>query len=184
MAAIAWQLVACLLVADFLTGVAHWVEDCYGLPTWPFLGPHIVTPNIEHHRSPGLIGSMGGLWFRNWPSIVLAAIVLSIAWLAGLATWQLAATAAIAACGAEVHMWAHRPDKTNAFVRFLQEAALIQTPQQHARHHRPPYDSYYCAITNWLNPALERLKFWRRLEAVVSLAGVKPKRMSAERGYL
>lgn len=183
MATIVIQLVACLLVADFITGVVHWAEDCYGLPTWPLIGREVIEPNIEHHRNPGLMGSMSGLVDRNCQSFALFAIVAFVAILADVFCWQMAAVGVFASFGNEVHLWSHRGGN-GPIVRFLQDACIVQTPQQHARHHKPPFDKYYCTITNVTNAVLERIAFWRVVEWAISLVGVHPKRMSAERGYL
>jgi hypothetical protein len=182
MAAVAWQLVLCLLLADFITGVVHWAEDCYGLPTWPLIGKHVIEPNIDHHRNPGLMGSMGGLFFRNYQSVLLFAVMAAIAWACGVLYWQVIVVGAIASFGNEVHLWSHRGG--NRVVRFLQDACFIQRPEQHARHHKAPYDAYYCTITNVTNAVLERLNFWRFAEAAIGMVGVKPKRMTLARDYL
>lgn len=183
MSSIAWQFVACVLAADFVTGFVHWWEDTYGLPTWPVLGEHVIEPNIEHHRHPGLMGAMNRFWDRWWQGGLFALGVMAIAGLVGVLTWHLVAIAAVASLGNEVHTWSHRGQRSG-IVGLLQDAALVQTPQQHAKHHRGEFDRYYCTITNITNAVLERLNFWRRLEAVVSLAGVDPKRGSEARSFL
>lgn len=177
------QLVACLLVADFITGVVHWWEDCYGLPSWPLIGKEVIEPNIEHHRNPGLMGTVGGIIDRNYQSFVLFSIVAFAAILLGVFCWQLVVVGIFASFGNEVHLWSHRGGN-GPIVRFLQDACIVQTPAQHARHHKPPFDKYYCTITNVTNAVLERIAFWRALEWLISKAGVHPKRMTAERSFL
>ena len=49
-------------------------------------------------------------------------------------------------------------------VTWMQKLKLIQT--QHARHHSGAKDSHYCSITNFLNPLLEELEFWKGLERI------------------
>lgn len=39
-------------VAELLTGIIHWLEDRYGNPDWPIIGPHVIAPNVYHHKSP------------------------------------------------------------------------------------------------------------------------------------
>jgi ubiquitin-conjugating enzyme E2 variant len=52
----------------------------------------------------------------------------------------------------------------------------LQSPRHHGRHHSGAKDSYYCVVTNVLNPVLEKVNFWRRLETVVEHAtGKAPK---------
>jgi hypothetical protein len=176
------QLVACVLLADLLTGIVHWWEDAYGLPTWPVVGRLVIDPNIDHHLEPNAMGAMTGLVSRNYQAALLAAVTVAAAWLVGLACWQLVVVAGLASAGNEVHLGAHRPDRSGALVRLLHDMALVQTPQHHARHHRPPFDSHFCTLTNLVNPLLERAGAWRRLELAIAVGfGVIPKRMSAAR---
>lgn len=179
MASIAWQIVACLLVADFLTGLFHWAEETYGLPTWPIFGPSVIGPNIEHHYHPAKICD-GTLVSRNWQMWLAAAIAVGLAWCCGALTWQLALVAAAASFGNEVHSWSH--GKAPRAARLLQEMGVLVTPRQHGKHHRPPFDRAFCTMTCWLNPVLDAARFWRGLESVIALAGVAPKRGSPERG--
>lgn len=177
------QLLGCVLLADFLTGLIHWWEDCYGLPQWPVLGKLVIEPNIDHHINPGLMGAMSGLIDRNYQSVLLAGLVVLISYLIGSYSWQLFLVAIIASLGNEVHLWSHRRSNSS-IIKFLQDCAVIQIPAQHAKHHKPPYDKYYCTITNVVNPILERIYFWRVLEWSISLVGIKPKRMTKDRKYV
>ncbi len=40
------------IVADFFSGLIHWLADRYGTQQTPFFGPHFVTPFREHHVFP------------------------------------------------------------------------------------------------------------------------------------
>lgn len=177
------QFVLCLLAADFLTGAVHWWEDTYGLPTWPLVGPVVIVPNIDHHREPTRMSSMatlGKLIDRNWQATVLAAAVVAVLSLAGWFSWQLLLIAVLASCGNETHRCTHV--RCGPIARFLQEICLIQTPQQHARHHRGQFDRYFCTLGNFVNPVLERIEFWRRAERLIAtLTGITPKRCLPER---
>ena len=63
-----------------------------------------------------------------------------------------------------------------ALVSWLQRLHLLQSPRHHGRHHAGNKDSHYCVITNFLNPLLEEVSFWRRLEGLVErLTGRGPK---------
>ncbi|MFN9421301.1 MAG: fatty acid desaturase CarF family protein [Pirellula sp.] len=44
---------------------------------------------------------------------------------------------------------------------------MLQSPKHHAQHHIEPFESKYCVMTDWLNPILDRLDFWRRLEEII-----------------
>ena len=76
-----------------------------------------------------------------------------------------------------VHRWAHStPRDLHWMIRALQKARVIQTPQHHALHHGLPRVTHYCAFTNWMNPVLERLRFWRGAEwCIATLTGIYPR---------
>jgi ubiquitin-conjugating enzyme E2 variant len=51
---------------------------------------------------------------------------------------------------------------------MLQRAGLILSPEHHAVHHAAPRDKYYCITVGWMNPVLEKVRFFRFLEAAIS----------------
>ena len=55
----------CLWAADFVTGMAHWLEDTYCLENYPLIGSFICEPNIEHHVDPQLMVREG----TSYPAI-------------------------------------------------------------------------------------------------------------------
>ena len=173
---------ACFLTADFITGLVHWVEDTYGVPSWPVLGKFVVEPNIEHHLHPQLVATMSHFVLRNYQAIVpcLTVALLVLLWI-GWNAWPVALTLGIASLGNEVHAWNHS-SQNNWVIKFLQNSGLVQSPRQHAKHHRPPFDAYFCTLLNITNEVLEILQFWRRLEWFLHVSfGVSPKRMTVER---
>lgn len=174
-------ILVCLLVADFITGIVHWLEDTYGVPTWPILGPHVVLPNIEHHAHPGKIG-LSGFVSRNYQSWLLATLIGATSY--PVFGWPAILVAFFGAWGNEIHTWNHRGRPQNPMiVRLLQDSGLIQSPQQHGRHHRAPYDCYYCTLTNFTNAILEAVNFWRCLEWTIQFTtGIKPRRNTEARG--
>lgn len=181
MAETAWQFVFCLLAADFITGVGHWFEDTYGLPTWPVLGKLLIVDNIHHHRSPREMAPT--FWSRNYQQFALATGVLVVLHFAGWLYWQAAVVVVLASFGNETHSWCHGAAHS-PLVRFLQDMGITISPVQHARHHRRPYDRTFCTLTNWVNPILDRLHFWPVLEGIIAILGCPPKRLSAERDGL
>lgn len=164
-------LLAAWIAADFLSGLVHWWEDRYGDPAWPILGPHVIEPNIRHHTDQ-MAFTLGGYWHRNWTSVVPAGIAAAVAWLGGQRFAAL-----VLAClsqANEVHAWAHQ--RCSRPVRGLQLLGVLQSPEQHARHHRTPFDTNYCTMTDWVNPVLTAAGAWPRVEAAVKLlTGVTPR---------
>lgn len=165
------------LVADFLTGLVHWWEDAYAKAEWPLLGPLVAEPNLLHHRDPRAMTRLP--WWRN-VEVPLIAGLLAMAGLGAFHAlrWPLALAILLAAFTNLVHRWAHQnPAENGRLITWMQAKGLIQSRAQHARHHRWPRKSHYCPLTNALNPWLEKLDFWHRLErAILRLTGLRRRR--------
>ncbi len=174
------NVLICIIIADFLTGFIHWIEDTYGVKTWPWpLKDGVVLPNIEHHRNPTFIATMSSFISRNAYLVVPAVVVSLVALVFGY--WQVALIFFLMSWGNETHTWSHKR-KNNRLIAFLQDAAIVQTAGQHAKHHKKPYDKYYCTLTNFTNAVLEVIHFWRGLEWILKkMFGLEVKRMTSER---
>ena len=183
------KIFLCIIIADFITGFVHWLEDTYGLPDWPFgLGKHVVEPNIIHHEKPTLMVTMSNAFKRNFITAIPASIVVGIAfYFYGWSCWPFALVLLLSGfLGNEIHAWNHTPtSKLHPFIVFLQDTAIIQSRKQHAIHHKKPYNKYYCTITNITNAVLERIYFWRTLEyLILKIFRVETKRCTeARNGY-
>jgi ubiquitin-conjugating enzyme E2 variant len=168
--AIAGQALAGWLLADFGSGVIHWAQDRYGSPRWPLVGG-IVRDTIRHHRKP-----MGFLekpvLARSARMIALSLLVLAVLLMAGAPLAFAVPLSAGIFLSNEIHAAAHAKARDlPAPVRALQRTGFIQSPLHHAAHHRHLKNVNFCTLTDWLNPALERVRFWRRLEALMRYAG-------------
>ncbi|MEM1193939.1 MAG: fatty acid desaturase CarF family protein [Pseudomonadota bacterium] len=171
------QLFASLLIADFCSGVLHWVEDRYLTQHWPIVGKLIVNANNLHHAQPRAFTG-DGFWLRNWPSLFVGLVLAFGFWLAGWVTvFTVSLVAVSSILPTQAHYWAHlRAAETPAVVRGLQRIGLLQSPQHHWRHHRGAKDNYFCTMTNLVNPVLEHVQFFQRLEKLITfLAGAQPK---------
>jgi plasmanylethanolamine desaturase len=176
-AGVAAQLAACMLLADLLSGFFHWLEDAYGHPDWPVIGPLITRPNIVHHHDPGYFTRHS--WLRSADVLlVLGGLILLAAAVLQVLDWRVGMVVAVGINANEIHKWAHRPRGRNpALVRFLQDVGVIQSPAHHAGHHRGGKDSHYCVITDYLNPILDRLRVWTALEGLIRrLTGIRRRR--------
>jgi hypothetical protein len=165
LAALFGQAVLGWLLADLITGTFHWWEDRYGVETWPIVGPWIVTPNRLHHAEP-LAFAENGFLDRNLAAIVAASTVGAAWWFFRGPSVFSAATLIGSGLANEVHFYAHKPSAAGSVLRVLQQTGAIQSPKVHALHHRPPNTANYCVLTDWLNPALEALQIWPRLERI------------------
>jgi ubiquitin-conjugating enzyme E2 variant len=72
----------------------------------------------------------------------------------------------------QFHKWAHE-DVPPRVARLLQRAHLILRPQHHSQHHTAPHLTDYCIANGWLNPLLEKIKFFGRLEHALQKLGVR-----------
>jgi hypothetical protein len=160
LAQILGQAVIGWILADFVTGAFHWWEDCFGRAEWPVIGPWLIAPNRLHHTQP-LAFTRHGFWARNGASVMAAAVIGSaLCWALGPSVW-LAALCLGGALANEVHRYAHEPSRAPRWILILQQVGMMQSPKEHARHHRPPYEANYCVLTDWLNPLFEATGFWR-----------------------
>lgn len=163
------EVVACIVVADFLSGFFHWLEDAYGHEHWPVTGRHITIPNIRHHHDPAYFTRHN--WFETARVLlVMGTAILVGAWALGHLSWQVMLVVAIGVNANEIHKWAHRSRRQNGrLISWLQDVGLLQSAGHHARHHRGTKATHYCVVTNYLNPVLEAIGLWNWLERVVFL---------------
>lgn len=161
------QVVAVVTAADFAVGVVHWIEDAYIRETHPWIGESIGRPNILHHHLPRHFTRKS--WFEScWDQLLLAGLLLAAAAATGHLGWQAWLFALLAGNANQIHKWAHRTRRENGpWISLLHDLRLLQSPRHHARHHTDPKSTHYCVITEFLNPVLERLRFWTRLECLL-----------------
>ena len=175
------SLFGCIIAVDLLSGLLHWLEDTWTAPgRSALLDRWIVVDNIEHHRRPGAIRA-GRYWQTNRVCIVLAGAVGVVLALCGVHAWQAYLIVALASQANQIHLWAHSANPPRA-IAVLQRCGLLQSPAHHAEHHRRPYASRFCTVTNFLNPVLDAIGFWRGLEAIVRGCGGTVHRATAARG--
>lgn len=184
LASLIWMLAlgaAGWLLADFGSGVIHWAQDRYGSPKWSLFGG-VVRDTIRHHRRPrGFLKKP--VWKRSWRVGLLAIVVFAVftGFGAPLA-FTLPLVTAIALSN-EIHAAAHANASQNGpLISAIQRTGVIQSPLHHAAHHRALKNVNYCTVTNWVNPVLERFRFWRRLEVIIWLVSRnRPRRDPAVR---
>ena len=74
--------------------------------------------------------------------------------------------------------WSHAygKDAYGPVVTKLQKLNVILPREHHRIHHVRPHHEYYCITTGWLDRPLEAIKFWRRLEALITkITGAIPR---------
>jgi hypothetical protein len=168
------------LGADFLSGLVHWLADTYGSPETPIVGPKFVAPFREHHTDPTAITRHDFLE-ANGDNCLAGAVCLAPAlllpvdsegWATLSGSWLLVIGASTSLT-AMVHGWAHAA-RPAGWIRFLQRSGLVLSPDHHEVHHTSPHKKHYCITTGWLNPLLDRSRFFRRLESLLRRFGMEP----------
>ena len=177
------QALGVILLADFLTGVFHWLEDAYGTEDTPVLGPLVIKPNIVHHHYPRFFTKLTW-WQSSWDLLLVGALMIGVAAWAGVLTWHVWLFVILCINANQVHKWSHQTRAENGpVVSFLQDYWILQTPRQHALHHTDPKNTYYCPLTSLLNPALEFIGLWPKLEAVIeAVTGATHRQDASNRG--
>lgn len=180
---IAVQTVLIVALADFIAGVVHWLEDAYFTADTPLIGKTVIVPNIVHHHLPRYFTRLS--WWESSRLLVLAGLgLIAIAWPLGLLSWQLLLFVAVSVNANEIHKWSHRTRRENGrIISLLQDWRILQTPHHHGLHHTDPKNTYYCPVTNLVNPILERFSFWQRLEGLIEkLTGFRHRDDTSVRG--
>lgn len=162
------QILIGLLIADFASGFFHWLEDRYGGPTWPIVG-NLVRATIRHHKKPRRMLN-SPFWQRNGPTLMITfcfmIAFLALGWLNPMTVTALL----FGGMANEIHNWSHcKPSECGPVISWLQKRGLLISPLDHARHHREKKNTYYCTVTGWMNAPLERIRFWRKVEAVIRI---------------
>jgi hypothetical protein len=157
-----------VLLADFVSGTVHWAEDAYARSDTPIVGRWIGVANIEHHAKPRAFTKR--TWLSSSWDLALAAVgVVTVAAWYHMLDWRVWLFAIVVANANQIHKWAHQSAHENGpIVTFLQKLRILQTQRHHARHHGGNKDSYYCSVTNFLNPILEEFNFWKTVEKVLA----------------
>ncbi|MGH9970865.1 MAG: fatty acid desaturase CarF family protein [Pyrinomonadaceae bacterium] len=170
-----------LLLGDFVSGLVHWTADTYFSEDTPIVGQSLIKPFRLHHIYPrdicthDLVTTVGNVCILAVPVLSISLYVLwrwpVPAWLAFAILCLTLMTAATVATN-QFHKWAHQ-EKSSGFVAWLQRKRLVLEPLHHQEHHTKPFNMHYCITNGWLNPLLNKIKFFRALEAVLRFLGVK-----------
>ena len=175
------------ILADFVSGLVHWSADTYGADDTPLFGPWLIKPFRQHHQyardicTHNLVLTIGnsctlaaplqaGVLYLMLSDEDVSFTSAAFSFVFNLFTMAMVATNVL-------HKWAHA-EKTNWLISRLQRSRVFLSPAHHHLHHTRPFDSNYCITNGWLNPLLERIRFFRNLEATLSAIGIKPNESS------
>ncbi|KAK7200178.1 ubiquitin-conjugating enzyme-like protein [Novymonas esmeraldas] len=185
-------IVAAMALADLVSGLTHWGLDTWGTPDTPVFG-NFIRSFREHHVDqtamckhdfietnadttlpllPVLLLQYACVWSvnRSGNGYVANLHVGNIGLHVFLCTFFV-----FVAMTNEIHKWSHQPKQSRA-VRTAMNIGILLSPIAHRKHHKDPFDRSYCITTGWLNPLLDSIHFWRRLESLVtSMTGEIPR---------
>ena len=168
------------LLADLIAGMVHWIADRFFDPETPLLGPMLIAPFREHHVDA--LGITRHDFFEVSGNNALITIPLvglifllpeptTFAMFFGVAHLFSLSVALVATN--QFHRWAHSPSPP-PIARRLHAWGLILTPRGHAKHHRRGHDRAYCVTSGWLNPLLDRVQIFTRIEQLLGSDSTHP----------
>src|SRR5258706_3544360 len=144
------------LLADLLSGLAHWAGDSFGSERTPVLGPALIRPFREHHTDPRAMTRHDFVEVNGASCLGCLPFLFLGLFLDGFAHALLLFTCGGVLFSNQCHKWAHT-QRPPGIVRRLQKFGLILRADEHRLHHRPPYKSHYCTACGWLNGPLNFL---------------------------
>lgn len=161
------EFIVTVLFADFISGLVHWTEDTFWSETTPILGTWLIKPNMLHHKNGAAFIKKS--WLQSsWDLLLAGLTLLAVCTLLNLLTWHVWLFLLLSVNANQIHKWNHmNRKKIPSVIKLLQKCRLLQSPTHHAYHHRGDKNTHYCVITDFLNPVLDGLGFWRGLEALL-----------------
>ena len=164
------------LAADLASGFMHHTLDNYATPKTPLLG-QLAHEFQAHHYDVQHIQDSSFLQLLSPLAPVLAPALLALGYANphfAVASAALTATTGLM-LGQAIHQHTH-DRQAGPVVRFLQDCRVLQKPEDHGAHHRPPFKSNYCFVNGVMNGPLDKVNFWRHWEkAVYEVTGKEPK---------
>ena len=143
------------LLADLLSGLAHWAGDTFGSVHTPVLGRALIRPFGEHHADPrgmtrhGFIEVNGASCLGCLPILTVLIFFPFNPFIHSILVFFCLGILLANQC----HKWAHM-NEPPALVRALQKLGLILRADEHRLHHKPPHNRHFCTASGWLNRPL------------------------------
>ena len=175
---VACTVICSWVVADFLSGLFHWLGDRYGTINTPIVGKLYIFGLRIHHVTPKAF-TLRDTLVTNGDSFMLAIIPLALAvhqfrtcplheidqiYLYEVFRFVLSLGACVQN---QSHKWAHMHGALPKPVQFLQNLHFILPKQHHHFHHISPHHTRFCIISGITNYPLDKIDFWTKLETFV-----------------
>src|SRR6185436_16181345 len=170
-----------LVLGDLVSGLVHWTADTYFSEETPIIGQSLVKPFRLHHLYPrdicthDLVTTVGNVCIIAVPVLAFCIYLLwtwdDSSWLAFLILCVALMSLATVLTN-QFHKWAHE-ERPSRMVRLLQRTRLVLAPTHHQVHHTKPFNMHYCITNGWLNPLLNKIGFFRGMEAGLRYVGLE-----------
>jgi ubiquitin-conjugating enzyme E2 variant len=152
-------------VADFLSGLVHFLFDNFGSPDTPVVGQKFIKPFRDHHDDPTAMTLGDAVAVNADNCFACLPVLIPVFFLLNAHRHPfiglfLVALLFFTMLTNQLHKWAHMAQRP-APIDWLQRHRLVLSVGHHQVHHTAPFDTHYCITWGVLNPALERLGFWR-----------------------
>ena len=176
------QIILAFLLADFITGIFHWIEDTYldYCIDIPFISD-IAKDNDMHHYFPRSIVAYS-YWENTRVNLILGVIMLVVIYAVNKNFFVnnicfVLIFTFFAVISNVCHRFSHMRDCENSqTVIFLQKIGILSSHTYHSVHHETSL-TRYCPISVYNNYILDSIYFWRILECIVFLlTGITPSR--------
>lgn len=174
-----WLPVASVLglaLADFISGLVHWAADTFGSARTPVFGNFVSTFRV-HHSDPEDITRHDPIEANADVFLFSAPVHLALLLFVreSFALWLMFGLFLASYPNSQIHKWAHLQGRPR-WVTRLQRLRVLLSPEHHAHHHSGSHTESYCITTGWLNPLLDRTRFFRGLEWLLGRFGIEPTR--------
>lgn len=166
------SLIGGILTADFVSGVAHWALDTWGSTATPIFGI-LIRSFREHHVDQTAITRHDFIETNGDTTLPVNPVLFAMCFVpvnestVGFHTFLVTLSMFVVMTN-QCHKWAHEM-RPHPWAKAAMNLGLILTPQNHRVHHKGDHDKSYCITTGWMNPFLDRIDFWRKLERVITL---------------
>lgn len=171
-----------LVFGDFVTGLVHWAADTYCGEETLLIGRSLVKPFRDHHIRPleicehDIVETLGNTCILATPLLILFIALMMYgdpSAQSAFVIFTASVTVGVTVATNQFHKWAHK-DAPPRLARVLQRVGIILRPEHHSAHHTAPFEESYSITNGWLNPLLNRIKFFRGLERTLRTFGIKP----------
>lgn len=174
------KIVLAYLLADFTTGIYHWIKDTYFSPHTPIIGKVIWNSRLHHIKPRMVIEESNVSLFLNsglWTIVWMMPFFFYFKINAFILTYFITVS-----LNDVIHKYAHMTNNERpVWATLLQKMYLIQSYDEHHLHHISPHDVNYCPITPHINTVLEKINFWRKMEYVIEKITKYPPRFKEDK---